>query len=87
MLTREEAASRLGICESTLIRWVEHGLVARHAYNAHAYFYETAWVKPTGQTFQSMGPAHRSRHGTPNGDGVKVLPSNGRRCSMKIGGW
>ncbi len=39
MLTRQEAAVRLGICESTLIRWVEHGLVARHAYNAHAYLY------------------------------------------------
>ena len=40
MLTREEGASRLGICESTLVRWEEHGLVARHAYNAHAYLYE-----------------------------------------------
>lgn len=40
MLTRQEAAARLGICESTLVRWVEHNLVARHAYNAHAYLYE-----------------------------------------------
>jgi DNA invertase Pin-like site-specific DNA recombinase len=40
MLTRAEASSRLGICESTLARWVEHGLVTRHAYNAHAYLYE-----------------------------------------------
>jgi DNA invertase Pin-like site-specific DNA recombinase len=46
MLTREEAASRLGICESTLIRWVEHGLVARHAYNAHAYLYEVPGSNP-----------------------------------------
>jgi DNA invertase Pin-like site-specific DNA recombinase len=46
MLTREEAASRLGICESTLIRWVEHGLVARHAYNAHAYLYEAPGSNP-----------------------------------------
>jgi len=46
MLTREEAASRLGICESTLIRWVEHGLVARHAYNAHAYLYEAPGPNP-----------------------------------------
>jgi hypothetical protein len=46
MLTREEVASQLGICESTLIRWVEHGLVARHAYNAHAYLYEAPGVNP-----------------------------------------
>lgn len=46
LLTRQEAASRLGICESTLIRWVEHGLVARHAYNAHAYLYEAPGPNP-----------------------------------------
>ncbi|MGH6674701.1 MAG: recombinase family protein [Xanthobacteraceae bacterium] len=46
LLTRQEAASRLGICESTLIRWVEHGLAARHAYNAHAYLYEAPGPNP-----------------------------------------
>ena len=46
MLTREEAASRLGICESTLVRWVKHGLVVRHAYNAHAYLYEAPGSDP-----------------------------------------
>jgi hypothetical protein len=46
MLTRQEAASRLGICESTLVRWAEHGLVARHAYNAHAYLYEAPGSNP-----------------------------------------
>lgn len=40
MLTTSEAAARLGIHESTLVRWVECGLVTRHAYNAHAYLYE-----------------------------------------------
>ena len=40
MLTTSEAAARLGIHESTLARWVECGLVTRHAYNAHAYLYE-----------------------------------------------
>ena len=40
MLTKPEIAARLGICESTLLRWVEHGLVVRHAYNAHAHLYE-----------------------------------------------
>lgn len=46
LLTRQEAASRLSICESTLIRWVEHGLVTRHAYNAHAYLYEAPGPNP-----------------------------------------
>jgi DNA invertase Pin-like site-specific DNA recombinase len=39
MLTKSEAALRLGIHESTLVRWAECGLVTRHAYNAHAYLY------------------------------------------------
>lgn len=46
MLTRPEAAARLGICESTLMRWIEHGLVARHAYNAHAHLYEAPGPNP-----------------------------------------
>jgi DNA invertase Pin-like site-specific DNA recombinase len=46
MLTRQEATSRLGICESTLVRWAEHGLVARYAYNAHAYLYEAPGSNP-----------------------------------------
>jgi DNA invertase Pin-like site-specific DNA recombinase len=40
MLTKAEAATRLGIHEATLVRWAEHGVVIRHAYNAHAYLYE-----------------------------------------------
>ena len=40
MLTKAEVTARLGICESTLKRWVEHGLVARHAYSGQAYLYE-----------------------------------------------
>jgi DNA invertase Pin-like site-specific DNA recombinase len=40
MLTTREATARLGIHESTLVRWVACGLVTRHAYNAHAYLYE-----------------------------------------------
>ena len=40
MLTKQEAAARLGIHEDTLVRWAQHGLVRRHAYNAHAYLYE-----------------------------------------------
>jgi DNA invertase Pin-like site-specific DNA recombinase len=46
LLTREAAAARLGISESTLIRWVEHGLVKRQAYNAHAYLYEAPGPNP-----------------------------------------
>ena len=40
MLTKEEAATRLGIHLVTLTRWVEYGLVKRHAYNDHAFLYE-----------------------------------------------
>ncbi len=40
MLTKAEAAVRLGIHESTLVHWAERGIVTRHAYNAHAYLYE-----------------------------------------------
>lgn len=40
LLTKSEAAARLEIHEETLVRWAQHGLVVRHAYNAHAYLYE-----------------------------------------------
>jgi hypothetical protein len=40
MLTKAEAAARLGIHEATLIRWVEYSIVKKHPYNAHAYLYE-----------------------------------------------
>ncbi|TCG02926.1 hypothetical protein BZM27_52215, partial [Paraburkholderia steynii] len=40
MLTKLEAAARLGIHEATLTRWVEYGLVKRHAYNDYAFLYE-----------------------------------------------
>jgi len=40
MLTKAEAATRLGIHEAAVVRWAEHGIVTRHAYNAHAYLYE-----------------------------------------------
>ena len=46
MLTKEEATTRLGIHPSTLIRWAEHGIVTRHAYNAHAYLYESPGPNP-----------------------------------------
>ena len=40
MLTIAEAATRLGIHEATVVPWAEYGIIARHAYNAHAYLYE-----------------------------------------------
>jgi len=46
MLTKEEAAVSLGIHESTLLTWAKHGIVTRHAYNAHAYLYETPGPNP-----------------------------------------
>jgi hypothetical protein len=83
MLTREEAASRLGICESTLIRWVEHGLVARHAYNAHAYLYEASGSNPPVKHC-SRWDRLIDRGGNPARDHPKV--SHLSRFSIPIGG-
>lgn len=46
MLTTAEVTARLGICGSTLKRWVEHGLVTRHAYSGQAYLYEKPGTNP-----------------------------------------
>jgi predicted site-specific integrase-resolvase len=46
MSTKQEAAARLGIHECTLVRWAEHGLIIKHAYNAHPYLYEQPGSKP-----------------------------------------
>ena len=46
MLTKEEASAHLGIHESTLNRWVEHGIVVRHAYNGYAYLYGPPGTNP-----------------------------------------
>ena len=85
MLTKEEAAASLGIHESTLNRWVEHGIVVRHAYNGYAYLYEPFGPKSTGQALQSMGPAYRSGSGNTDREGTKTLTTSRKRCSMKTG--
>ena len=41
MLTAKEMAALLDIHEQTLVRWAKYGIVSRHAYNDHAYLYET----------------------------------------------
>ncbi len=46
MLTKAEAVARFGIHESTLVSWAKHGLVTRHAYNAHACLYEAPGPNP-----------------------------------------
>jgi DNA invertase Pin-like site-specific DNA recombinase len=46
MLTKEEAAARLGIHVQTLISWAEHGIVTRYAYNGHAYLYDPPGRNP-----------------------------------------
>jgi len=38
MLTPKELAGRLGIHEYTLLRWAEHRIVTRHAYNGHPFY-------------------------------------------------
>jgi DNA invertase Pin-like site-specific DNA recombinase len=40
LLTAAEAANRLGVHQATVVHWAEHGIITRHACNAHAYLYE-----------------------------------------------
>jgi len=49
MLTKDEAAPRLGVHVQTLISWAEHGIVTRHAYNGHAYLYPPGQTPPAKQ--------------------------------------
>jgi DNA invertase Pin-like site-specific DNA recombinase len=78
LLTRAEAASRLGICESTLIRWVEYGLVTRHAYNAHAYLYEASGPNP---------PIKHSSRWDPLTERVAAIrQADGPKCSLRTAG-
>jgi DNA invertase Pin-like site-specific DNA recombinase len=78
LLTRAEAASHLGICESTLIRWVEYGLVTRHAYNAHAYLYEAPGPNP---------PIKRSSRWDPLTERVAAIrQTDGTKCSLRTAG-
>src|SRR5574337_543904 len=53
MLTNAEITAKLGICESTVKRWVRYGLITRHAYSGQAYLYE-----PPGS---DLPPKHFSR--------------------------
>jgi len=46
MLTKREAAARLNIHQTTLAKWAENGLVAKHAYNAHHNLYEVPKSNP-----------------------------------------
>lgn len=46
LLTKEEMAARLGIHVQTLVRWADHGIVVRHAYNGHAFLYEPPGPNP-----------------------------------------
>jgi DNA invertase Pin-like site-specific DNA recombinase len=46
LLTKKEMASRLGIHEHTVVRWAQHGIIARHAYNGHAWLYEDPGPNP-----------------------------------------
>lgn len=46
MLTKQELAERLGVHEQTVVRWAEHGIVIRHAYNGQAFLYEDPGPNP-----------------------------------------
>ena len=57
----------LGICESTVKRWVRHGLIARHAYSGQAYLYEPPGPNLPPKAMQSMGPTCRPGGRNPPG--------------------
>jgi hypothetical protein len=46
MLTKQEMADRLDVHVQTLVRWAEHGIITRHAYNGHAWLYESPGPHP-----------------------------------------
>ncbi len=46
MLTKKEMADHLGIHQHTVVRWAEHGIVNRQAYNGHAWLYEAPGPNP-----------------------------------------
>jgi predicted site-specific integrase-resolvase len=80
MLTKNEAAARLGIHEETVVRWAEYGLVTRHAYNGHAWLYElpdpnmpvkhsSRWDRLVDRS-PAFKSAMASRPATPNERGV-----------------
>jgi hypothetical protein len=47
LLTKKELATRIGIHELTLARWVKHGIVKAHAYNSNAWLYEDSPNRPS----------------------------------------
>ena len=79
MLTKAEAAARLGVHECTLVRWATLGLVSRHPYNELSYLYEepapdlptkhcSRWDRlvdrqPANKTARKSTSSHPSRRG------------------------
>ena len=78
MLTKTEIAVRLRICESTVKRWAEHGLVARHAYSGQAYLYETPGPNPPAK--------HRSRWNRLADRAAALRQTTESRCSLPAEG-
>lgn len=71
LLTMKELAARLGIHESTLTRWVKHGIIKAHAHNGHAWLYEEPSTYPTKHSSRwdplskRAAAIHASRSGDP----------------------
>ena len=74
MLTNAEITARLGICESTVKRWVRQGLIARHAYSGQAYLYE-----PPGS---NLPPKQCSRWNRLVDRAAAIGRTTGSRCSL-----
>ena len=78
MLTNAEITARLGICESTVKRWVRYGLITRHAYSGQAYLYE-----PPGS---DLPPKHFSRWDRLIDRAAALRRTPNSRCTLPAGG-
>jgi hypothetical protein len=78
MLTQKEAAASLGIHEATVLRWADHGIIARHAYNGHAYLYETPGPNPP------VKQCSRRNRLVDRAEAIRTAKMS--RCSHKIAG-
>ena len=87
MLTNAEITARLGICESTVKRWVRYGLITRHDYSGQAYLYEPPGSAPPPKHFSRWDRLIDRAAALRRTPEPKMHASSGRRCNMKLGSW
>ena len=83
MLTKKETCAKLGITESTLVRWAKYGIVKRHAYNGYIGLYEPPGPAHSNQAVQPLEPNCPPGRGRPSAQRLKMRRSRRKGCSMK----